>query len=80
MLDGMGVFLDASPEGAASKLVAAATQRTHCVAVDKEPWLLIRPDACIAWVEEEDSMDGLEEALGCWFKPTRDDGSTVRSG
>ncbi|WP_348631883.1 MULTISPECIES: hypothetical protein [Rhizobium] len=42
--------------------------------------MLIRPDACISWVGEEDSMDGLEEALGCWFKPTRDDGSTVRSG
>jgi 2-polyprenyl-6-methoxyphenol hydroxylase-like FAD-dependent oxidoreductase len=70
MRDGMGVFLDASPERKASKLVAAGTQRIRCVAVDTGPSMLIRPDACIAWAGEEDSTDGLEEALRRWFNPT----------
>lgn len=79
MRDGMGVFLDASAEGRASKLVAASTQRIRCVAVDAGPSMLIRPDACVAWTGEKNSMDGLEEALRRWFKPTLDDGSMVRS-
>jgi 2-polyprenyl-6-methoxyphenol hydroxylase-like FAD-dependent oxidoreductase len=77
MQEGMGVFLDASTEGRASKFVAATTQKIRCVAVDTGPSMLIRPDACIAWVGEENSTDGLEEALHRWFKPTH--GSTVRS-
>jgi 2-polyprenyl-6-methoxyphenol hydroxylase-like FAD-dependent oxidoreductase len=79
MQDGMGVLLDASTEGKASKLVAASTQRIRCVAVDTGLSMLIRPDACIAWAGEENSTDGLEEALRRWFKPTLDDGSMVRS-
>jgi hypothetical protein len=51
--DGMGILLDASTEGKASKLVAAGTQRTRCVAVDTGPSMLIRPDACVAWAGEE---------------------------
>jgi hypothetical protein len=31
--------------------------------------MLIRPDACIAWADEENSTNGLEEALRCWFSP-----------
>ncbi|WP_062115463.1 FAD-dependent monooxygenase [Collimonas pratensis] len=73
MQDGMGVLLDASGDGEASRLVAAATQRIRCVAVDSGPSMLIRPDACVAWVSQESSMDGLEEALRCWFKPAADD-------
>ncbi|WP_327206500.1 hypothetical protein [Rhizobium beringeri] len=80
MQDGMGVLLDASPEGAASRLVAASTQKIRCVAVDRGPSMLIRPDACIAWEGEENSTDGLEEALGGWFTPKRDGRSMVRSG
>jgi len=34
--------------------------------------MLIRPDACIAWAGEENSTDGLEEALRRWFIPTLD--------
>ena len=79
MQDGMGVLLDASTEAKASRLVAAATQRIRCVAVDTGPSMLIRPDACIAWVGEENSTDGLEEALRRWFIPALDDGSMVRS-
>ncbi len=73
MQDGRGVLLDASAGGKASNLVAAATQRISCVAVDTGPSMLIRPDACIAWVGEENSTDGLEEALRRWFGPTPDD-------
>ncbi len=29
--------------------------------------MLIRPDACMAWTGEENSTDGLEEALRRWF-------------
>jgi hypothetical protein len=80
MQDGMGVLLDASPERTASRLGAASKQRIRCVAVDRGPSMLIRPDACIAWIGEENNTDGLEEALGGWFTPTRDDGSMQRSG
>ena len=67
MQDGMGVLLDASTEGKLSELVAASTQRIRCVGVDRGPSMLIRPDACIAWVGEENGTDGLEKALRRWF-------------
>jgi len=67
MQDGMGVLLDASTGGNASTLVAAATQRVRCVAVDTGPSMLIRPDACVAWAGEGNGIDGLEEALRRWF-------------
>ncbi|MFM0730497.1 FAD-dependent monooxygenase [Paraburkholderia sediminicola] len=67
MQDGVGVLLDASTDGKASRLVAATTQRIRCVAVDTGPSMLIRPDACIAWTGEENSTDGLEEALRHWL-------------
>ena len=79
MQDGMGVLLDASTGERASKLVAGTTQRIRCVAVDAGPSMLIRPDACVAWAGEENSTDGLEEALRRWFIPALDDGSMVRS-
>jgi 2-polyprenyl-6-methoxyphenol hydroxylase-like FAD-dependent oxidoreductase len=74
MQDGMGVLLDASADGTASKLVAAATQRIRCVAVDSGPSMLIRPDACVAWASEENSIDGLEQTLRRWFMPAADGG------
>jgi 2-polyprenyl-6-methoxyphenol hydroxylase-like FAD-dependent oxidoreductase len=74
MQDGMGVLLDASTDGKASKIVAASTQRIRCCAVATGPSLLIRPDACIAWAgqaaSEGHNTDGLEEALRRWFNPT----------
>jgi hypothetical protein len=79
MRDGMGVLLDASTEAKASKLVAASTRRIRCAAVDTGPSMLIRPDACIAWTGEENSIDGLEEALRRWLVPAVDGGSMVRS-
>lgn len=69
MQDGMGVLLDASTDRKASNLVRAGTQRIPCVAVDTGPSMLIRPDACIAWVGEESSTNGLDEALRRWFIP-----------
>jgi flavin-dependent dehydrogenase len=67
MQDGMGVFLDASTERKASKLVIAIKQRIRCVAVDTGPSMLIRPDACVAWVGQQNNTDGLDEALRRWF-------------
>ena len=67
MHDGRGVLLDASREGAASRLAAAAGQRICCVPIASGPSMLIRPDACVAWVSEDDGTDGLEEALHRWF-------------
>jgi hypothetical protein len=69
MQDGMVVLLDASTERKASKLVETTTQRIRCVAVGRGPSMLIRPDACVAWAGEENSIDGLEEALRRWFIP-----------
>jgi 2-polyprenyl-6-methoxyphenol hydroxylase-like FAD-dependent oxidoreductase len=74
MQDGRGVLLDASIDGEASRLVAATTQRIRCVAGCAGPSTLIRPDACVAWIGDESGTDGLEEALGRWFKPARDRG------
>jgi 2-polyprenyl-6-methoxyphenol hydroxylase-like FAD-dependent oxidoreductase len=79
MQDGMGVLLDASTEGNASRLVAAATPRIRCVAVDAGPSMLIRPDACIAWAGAANSTDGLEPALRRWFNPTLDHGSLLHN-
>jgi 2-polyprenyl-6-methoxyphenol hydroxylase-like FAD-dependent oxidoreductase len=72
MQDGRGVLLDASTDGQASRLVAASTQRIRCVTVDAGPSMLIRPDACVAWIGEEGGTDGLAEALRRWFDPTRE--------
>jgi hypothetical protein len=79
MQDGMGVLLDASTEEKASMLVAATTQRIRCVAVETGSSMLIRPDACVAWAGEENSTDGLEDALRRWFIRALDDESMVRS-
>jgi 2-polyprenyl-6-methoxyphenol hydroxylase-like FAD-dependent oxidoreductase len=80
MQDGMGVLLDASPEAKATKLVAAARQRVRCVAVAAGPSMLIRPDACIAWVSEGDGIDGLEEALGRWSYSPQTETHTASGG
>ena len=79
MQDGMGVLLDASTESKTSQLVAASTQRIDCLVVDSGPLMLIRPDACIAWVGEANGTDGLDEALRRWFNPALDDGRANRA-
>ncbi|MES2164226.1 MAG: FAD-dependent monooxygenase [Pseudomonadota bacterium] len=72
MQDGAGVLLDASVDGSASRLVGAITPRVRCIGVDTGPSMLIRPDACVAWIGEADSVAGLEQALGKWWtgRPT----------
>ncbi len=67
MQDGAGVLLDASADGSASRLAGAITPRVRCVGVDTGPSMLIRPDACIAWIGEEDSIAGLQQALRKWW-------------
>ena len=80
MQDGLGILLDASTAGKASQLVAATAPGLRCVAVDTGRSMLIRPDACVAWAGEGNSLDGLEEALRRWFIPTRENGTTALSG
>ena len=40
--------------------------------------MLIRPDACIAWTSEADSIDGLEESLRHWCSQTSMDEKILR--
>ena len=69
MQEGQGILLDATADGAASRIVAVTTQRIRCVAVDAGPSMLIRPDACAAWIGEDGGTDGLEDALHRWLGP-----------
>ncbi|WP_125461778.1 MULTISPECIES: FAD-dependent oxidoreductase [Rhodomicrobium] len=69
MQDGMGVLIDASREGEAARIVAAATPRIRCVNAATGPSMLIRPDACVAWAGDGNSTAGLEDALRRWFNP-----------
>ena len=78
MQEGAGVLLDGSTNSQGSELVMAATSRVRCIAVDAGPSVLIRPDACIAWIGEGESIDGLEEALRCWFGAPRKHSSLPR--
>jgi 2-polyprenyl-6-methoxyphenol hydroxylase-like FAD-dependent oxidoreductase len=78
MRDGAPVLLDASTDGNPSTIARSATQRIRCVAVDTGPSMLIRPDGCVAWAGDEDSAEGLEEALRRWFVPALHDVSAVR--
>ena len=82
MQDGRGVLLDASTDALASRLATATTPRIRCVAVAAGPSMLIRPDACVAWIGAAGGTDGLAQALRRWFGPTQDDGSvaTTRIG
>jgi 2-polyprenyl-6-methoxyphenol hydroxylase-like FAD-dependent oxidoreductase len=67
MQDGAGVLLDASAGQRASALAVSMNARIRCVPVDVGPSMLIRPDACVAWSDQGDGVDGLEKALGRWF-------------
>lgn len=70
MQDARGVLLDATAGGTASRLVTDATPRVRCVRIDKGSSMLLRPDACVAWVGEESSTDGLGMAVRRWFNPS----------
>ncbi len=78
MQEGAGLLLDASTDARGSELVTSATSRVRCIAVDAGLSVLIRPDACIAWIGEGDGIDGLEDALGRWFGAPRKDTSVQR--
>ena len=67
MQDGRGLLLDATAGQLASGLAATSTSRVRCVAIEAGPSMLIRPDACIAWVGEDGGVAGLADALGRWF-------------
>ena len=67
MRDGQAVLLDATAGQLASGLVATTAPRVRCVAVDTGPSMLVRPDACIAWIGEEGGVAGLAPALQRWF-------------
>lgn len=67
MQDGRGVLLDASSDGAASRLVGDRARDIRCVSVETVPSMLIRPDACVAWAAEDRGTGGLAEALDRWF-------------
>ena len=66
MHDGRGVLLDATRGGRASEIVAAFPRGIMCVPVETGPSMLIRPDACVAWITETDDTNGLEDALDRW--------------
>lgn len=67
MQDGAGVLLDASDGAAASTLAAAIAPQVRRIAIDAGPSLLVRPDACIAWIDEAGGTAGLADALRRWF-------------
>ncbi len=79
MRDGVGVLLDASDDGRASKLADAAARGIRCVAIETGPSMLIRPDACVAWAGMADDTDGLAEALRRWFEPVASDARKIPS-
>jgi hypothetical protein len=58
---------------------SCAPKELDDAAVDTGPSMLIRPDACIARIGEENITNGLEKALRRWFIPSTDDWSMVRS-
>ena len=78
--DGKGLLLDASADGEASRLAAGLDGRLRCVAVDAGPSMLVRPDACAAWIGREGGPDGLEQALHRWFAPPPEGRRPTRPG
>jgi hypothetical protein len=65
MQDGKGLLTDAT-NGAASRIAKGWASRVSCVQVQDGTTMLLRPDACIAWVGDN-NHDGLEAALERWF-------------
>ena len=78
MQDGCGVLLDVSTGAEASTIVAATTPRVRCVTISSGPSMLIRPDACVAWVSQGSDTEGLQEALHRWFGAPHQDRAKSR--
>jgi 2-polyprenyl-6-methoxyphenol hydroxylase-like FAD-dependent oxidoreductase len=66
MQHGNGLLIDAT-SGAASRIAEGWASRVSCVQVREGTTMLLRPDACIAWVDDDNHQDGLEAALERWF-------------
>jgi hypothetical protein len=74
MQHGNGLLIDAT-SGAASRIADRWASRVSCVQVQDGTTMLLRPDACIAWVGDGSDQHGLKSALKRWFgepgtKPT----------
>lgn len=67
MQDGSGVLLDATPDRSASAVVQGITGRVRCAETGVGTSMLIRPDACVAWVGEGSDLTGLEAAVRRWW-------------
>ncbi len=61
-----GLLLDAA-NGAASRIAERWASRVRCVQLQDGTTILLRPDACIAWVGDGNHHNGLEPALKRWF-------------
>ena len=66
MQHGKGLLIDAT-NGAASRIAEEWASRVGCVQVQGGTTMLLRPDACIAWVGDGNHHNGLELALERWF-------------
>jgi len=78
MQHGNGLLLDAS-NGAASRIAEGWASLVSCFQVQDGTTMLLRPDACIAWVGEGNHHNGLEPALERWFgKPCAERKVSIR--
>jgi 2-polyprenyl-6-methoxyphenol hydroxylase-like FAD-dependent oxidoreductase len=66
MQHGDGLLIDAT-SGAVSRIAEGWASRVSCVQVQDGTTMLLRPDACIAWVGDGNHLNGLEVALQRWF-------------
>jgi hypothetical protein len=66
MQHGDGLLIDAT-NGAASRIAEGWASRVSCVQVQDGTTMLLRPDACISWIGDASSHDGLESALTQWL-------------
>jgi hypothetical protein len=66
MQNGNGLLLDAT-KGAAPRIAEAWASHLPCVQIQGGTRMLLRPDACIAWVGDGNHLNGLEVALERWF-------------
>ena len=66
----------AKPDGARPTMVMPMDDDAYKLVVlpprvGAGPSMLVRPDACVAWMGDGDGLDGLDEALRRWFRPAR---------
>lgn len=66
MQQGNALLIDGTG-GAASTIAKSWAARVNCVQVEDRTTMLLRPDACIAWMGDGSSHDGLESALERWL-------------